>query len=91
MTKRTRSKETTKDWKTDPNFVFFFDTDARVSDTLCLDWARIYSIFGGDDFYELKEDSKLYENINKSGFKYHHHVPNNTLIHRFGEVGDRFH
>ena len=37
----------------DPNFGFLSDIDARVSDTICLDWARIYTIFDIDDFSEF--------------------------------------
>ena len=54
MAKRTRYKAIVEDLKLrDPDFGFFFNSEARVSDTIWLDWESIYAIFDSDDFSEF--------------------------------------
>ena len=70
MAKRTISKDHVDDLKMrDPNFSFYFDIDAWVFDTLCLEWARIYTIFDNDEFYELNDEASIYQNISNPQFQ----------------------
>ena len=52
--------------KKDPNVGLFTDTSGCVSDTLYLDWSRIYNIFYNDDISSVTHDQRAYEWIQSS-------------------------
>ena len=65
--RNTRSKTTLEEKKNkDPNVDVFTDTSGRVSDTLYLDYSRIYTIFYNDDLSSAMHDQPAYEHIQSS-------------------------
>ena len=65
--RNTRSKTTLEEQKNkDPNAGVFTYTSGCVSDTLYLDWSRIYTIFYNDDLSSVTHDQPTYEWIQSS-------------------------
>ena len=50
----------------DPNVGVFINISGHVSDTLYLDWSRIYSVFDNDDFSSVTHDQAAYLQIRNS-------------------------
>ena len=67
MSRNTRSKIALNEQKSkDPNVGIFSDTSGRVSETLHMDWSKIYLIFDNDEFSAITHDQQAFVNINKS-------------------------
>ena len=57
MSINTRSKTAMHEQKNKgPNTIILVDTIGHVSETIHLDWSRIYSIFYNDDFSDIQND-----------------------------------
>ena len=67
MSRNTRSKTALQEQKgKHPNIGIFIDTSGHVSETLHLDWSRIYSIFDNDNFSTIPHDHPAYAKIRSS-------------------------
>ena len=66
-TKNTRSKTALQEQKNkDPNTGVFTDTSGYVSESLIIEWSRIYTIFDNDDFSSIDHDQLAYLQIHNS-------------------------
>ena len=65
--RNTRSKSALQEKKNkDPNASVFTDTSGYVSESLIIDWPRIYTIFDNDDFSSFEHDQLAYLQIRNS-------------------------
>ena len=65
--RNTRSKSALQDLKNkDPNASVFTDTSGYVSESLIIEWSRIYTIFDNDDLSSIDHDQLAYLQISNS-------------------------
>ena len=67
MTRNTRSKTALQEQRNkDPNAGVLIDTNGYVSETLNIEWSRMYTIFNNDDFSCVDHDQPAYVQIHNS-------------------------